>query len=150
MSPPTAKLAKFVHLFLRGGFGHCKDRLGECEENICDLARPHLCPPYWFPKRCKRKSSGADKIIRLGRLSARGPDSDCAAQGKRDELLESLLDIGEAAVISLAPEPKASQVLMDERKARKVARAIYGLQPIGTARILVEAKKKNLLPDIAS
>ena len=73
-----------------------------------------------------------------------------SAQGKRDELLESLLDIGEAAVISLAPEPKASQVLMDERKARKVARAIYGLQPIGTARILVEAKKKNLLPDIAS
>ena len=69
---------------------------------------------------------------------------------KRDELLESLLDIGEAAVISLAREQKASLVLIDERKARKVARDIYDLQPIGTARILVEAKKKNLLPDIAS
>ena len=69
---------------------------------------------------------------------------------KRDALLESLLDIGEAAVISLAREQKASLVLIDERKARKVARDIYGLQPIGTARILVEAKRKNLLPEIAS
>ena len=64
---------------------------------------------------------------------------------KRDELLESLLDIGEAAVISLAREQKATLVLIDERKARKVARDIYGLQPIGTARILVEAKRNNLL-----
>jgi hypothetical protein len=29
-------------------------------------------------------------------------------------------------------------VLIDERKARTVARDIYSLQPIGTARILVE------------
>jgi predicted nucleic acid-binding protein len=69
---------------------------------------------------------------------------------KRDQLLESLLDIGAAAVISLAREQKATLVLIDERKARKVARDIYGLQPIGTARILVEAKRKHLLPDIAS
>ena len=69
---------------------------------------------------------------------------------KSDELLESLLDIGEAAVISLAREQKATLVLIAERKARKVARDVYGLQPIGTARILVEAEKKNLLPDIAA
>ena len=41
-------------------------------------------------------------------------------------------------------------MLIDEHKARKVARDVYGLQPIGTARLLVEAKKKNLLPDIAA
>ena len=68
----------------------------------------------------------------------------------RDALLESLLDVGEAAVISLAREQGATLVLIDERKARKVARDIYGLQPIGSARILVEAKKKHLLPDVAS
>ncbi len=71
-------------------------------------------------------------------------------QGKRDALLESLLDVGEAAVISLAREQQSAVVLIDERKARKVARDIYGLHPIGTVRILVEAKKKKLLPDIAS
>jgi uncharacterized protein len=69
---------------------------------------------------------------------------------KRDELLESLLDVGEAAVISLPREQEVTLVPIDERKARKVARDIYGLQPIGTARILVEAKRKNLLPEIAS
>jgi uncharacterized protein len=69
---------------------------------------------------------------------------------KRDVLLESLLDSGEAAVISLAREQNAALVLIDERKARKIARDIYGLQTIGTARILVEAKRKNLLPEIAS
>ena len=50
----------------------------------------------------------------------------------------------------MALEEKATIVLIDERKARKVARDIYGLQPIGTTRILVEAKKKSLLPEITS
>ena len=69
---------------------------------------------------------------------------------KPDALLASLLDIGEAAVISLAREQRATLVLIDERKARKIARDVYRLQPIGTARILVEAKKNNLIPEIAS
>ena len=70
-------------------------------------------------------------------------------QKPSDALLESLLDVGEAAVISLAREQQSVVVLIDERKARKVARDVYGLQPIGRARILVEAKKRKLLPDIA-
>lgn len=57
--------------------------------------------------------------------------------------------ISEAAVINLARQQNGTLVLIDERKARKVARDIYGLQPIGTARILVEAKRKNLLSKIA-
>jgi len=69
---------------------------------------------------------------------------------QNDVLLSALLDAGEAAVIALAREQGISMVLIDERKARKVARDICGLQPIGTARILVEAKKKSLLPEIAS
>ena len=73
-----------------------------------------------------------------------------ASPKQDDELLAALLDGGEAAVINLARERNIKLVLIDERKARKVARDIYGLQPIGTARILVEAKKKNLLAEIAS
>jgi predicted nucleic acid-binding protein len=69
---------------------------------------------------------------------------------QNDVLLSALLDAGEAAGIALAREQGISTVLIDERKARKVARDIYGLQPIGTARILVEAKRKSLLPEIAS
>lgn len=69
---------------------------------------------------------------------------------RNDELLAALLDAGEAAVIDLAREQDIRLVLIDERKARKVARDIYGLQPIGTARVLVEAKRKGLLTEIAT
>lgn len=48
---------------------------------------------------------------------------------QNDVLLSALLDAGEAAVIALAREQRISMVLIDERKARKVARDICGLQP---------------------
>jgi predicted nucleic acid-binding protein len=70
-------------------------------------------------------------------------------RGGGDVLLESLLDPGEAAVITLAREQRADAVLIDERKARKVARDIHGLQVIGTARVLVEAKRRGWLKEIA-
>jgi predicted nucleic acid-binding protein len=39
-------------------------------------------------------------------------------------------------------------VLIDERKARKIARSVYGLNVIGTARLLVEAKKNGLIDSV--
>lgn len=65
-----------------------------------------------------------------------------------DPLLQNILDIGEASVIQLAREAKADYVLIDERKARKIARDIFGLKVIGTARILVEAKRKGILNNV--
>ena len=41
-------------------------------------------------------------------------------------------------------------VLIDERKARKIARTIYGLHVIGSARVLVEAKKRGLLDNVGA
>lgn len=65
--------------------------------------------------------------------------------GAIDDLLMSVPDEGEASVIQLAREISARQVLIDERKARKIARAVYGLNVIGTAGILVRAKRKGAL-----
>ena len=65
-----------------------------------------------------------------------------------DPLLRTSLDSGEAAVIGLAIELNANPVLIDERKARKIARTIYGLHVIGSARVLVEAKKRGLLDNV--
>jgi hypothetical protein len=62
-----------------------------------------------------------------------------------DPLLATVLDKGEASVIQLAREANADYVLIDERKARKVSRDIFGFKVIGTARILVEAKRKGIL-----
>ena len=67
-----------------------------------------------------------------------------------DPLLKTSLDAGEAAVVGLARELGLNLVLIDERKARKIARTIYGLQVIGSARILVEAKRSGLLDNVGA
>lgn len=67
-----------------------------------------------------------------------------------DPLLRTSLDSGEAAVIGLARELSANLVLIDERKARKIARTIYGLHVIGSARVLVEAKRHGLLDNVGA
>ncbi len=65
-----------------------------------------------------------------------------------DPLLQTVLDYGEASVIQLAREMKADYVLIDERKGRKIAREIFSLKVIGTARILVEAKRKGIIDSV--
>jgi predicted nucleic acid-binding protein len=70
--------------------------------------------------------------------------------GTYDPLLAAHLDVGEASVIQLASELGLNEVLFDERKARKIARHIYNLNVIGTAGILLEAKRKGLIDNIAS
>ncbi len=65
-----------------------------------------------------------------------------------DPLLRSVLDGGEAAVIQSARELGSDYVLIDERKARKVARKIYGMRVIGTARILVESKQRGFVDNV--
>lgn len=65
-----------------------------------------------------------------------------------DPLLAGLLDAGEAAVIQLARTLNVSQVLIDERKGRKVARDVYGLSTIGTVRVLLDAKQRGLIDTV--
>ena len=65
-----------------------------------------------------------------------------------EPLLGTLLDKGEASVIHLAREIGADFVLIDERKARKIARKIYGSRVVGSVRILVEAKHRGLISSV--
>ena len=62
-----------------------------------------------------------------------------------DPLLVSLLDIGEARAIELAKLHHPSLLLMDEARGRRVARDVYGMQVVGTGRVLVEAKRAGFL-----
>lgn len=66
-----------------------------------------------------------------------------------DALLRSALGEGESAVIQLAIEREADYTLIDERKARKIARGIYGLNVIGCAGVLVRAKHGRLIDNVA-
>ncbi len=67
-----------------------------------------------------------------------------------DPLLEALLDRGEAEVLQTAVSLNADWVLIDERKARKVARTVYDLSVVGTVGILIEAKRRGLIPEIGN
>ena len=62
-----------------------------------------------------------------------------------EPLLLAELDAGEASVIQAAREQGVKGVLMDERRARRVASTIYGLAVKGTCAVLLEAKARGLI-----
>lgn len=62
-------------------------------------------------------------------------------------LLRTDLDRGEAEAIVLAKEVGADYFLVDEKKARRIARNC-GLKIMGTLGVVVLGVKKGLLPDV--
>lgn len=69
-------------------------------------------------------------------------------EGDVDPLLLAQLDAGESAVIALALQRKTASVLIDERRARKIARQVYGLNVVGTVGILLESKNAGLIDNV--
>ena len=61
--------------------------------------------------------------------------------------LRTQLDEGEAAAIALAMELGDVFVILDDKKARRVARQI-GLNVIGTVGVLLRAKRQGIVPTI--
>jgi len=57
------------------------------------------------------------------------------------------LDRGEAESIALAAELRADLVLLDERRARRIASRL-GLRYVGLVGILIEAKRRSKLPAV--
>jgi predicted nucleic acid-binding protein len=65
-----------------------------------------------------------------------------------EPLLAKELGPGEAAVIASAHRLHAKLVLIDERRARRIAEQAYGLRVKGSAGILVSAKRAGLVPAV--
>jgi predicted nucleic acid-binding protein len=63
-------------------------------------------------------------------------------------LLTPRLHRGECEALSLAAEIHASRVLMDERAGRLAASEL-GLQCVGLLGILIDARRRNLIPHLA-
>jgi predicted nucleic acid-binding protein len=61
--------------------------------------------------------------------------------------LNTQLGLGEAEAIAVATESPGSVLLLDDKKARRVARQM-GLAIIGTIGLLVHAKKRGIVPAI--
>lgn len=67
------------------------------------------------------------------------------------ELADSLtppLDLGEAEAIALALELDAHVLIIDEQAGRRTAKAL-GLNIIGLLGLLIEAKRRSLIPAVA-
>lgn len=71
-----------------------------------------------------------------------------APQALPEPLLDLELGPGEAAVIAAAHRLQAQLVLIDERRARRIAEQAYGLRVRGSAGILVSAKRAGLIPAV--
>jgi predicted nucleic acid-binding protein len=65
-----------------------------------------------------------------------------------DPLLTTELDLGEASVIQAARDLNLCVVLIDERRARRIAVEAYGLEVRGTCAVLVQAKRRGLLAKV--
>ncbi|MCX7241602.1 MAG: DUF3368 domain-containing protein [Burkholderiales bacterium] len=65
-----------------------------------------------------------------------------------DPLLVMELDAGEADVISLARHLAPCMAIIDERRGRRIAQQVYGLNVKGTAGILVEARRRGLIDNV--
>ena len=61
--------------------------------------------------------------------------------------LETIVDKGEASAIALALEINDSVLIIDEKKGRKLAKQL-DIHIIGTLKILLIAKKKEIIPSI--
>lgn len=73
----------------------------------------------------------------------------CTHPGSVELLLVHELGPGEAAVIALAKAESAEMVILDEKKARRIATHVYGLKVKGSAGVLIQAKKAGHLRAIA-
>jgi predicted nucleic acid-binding protein len=65
-----------------------------------------------------------------------------------DPLLVTELDAGEASVIQAARDHGITGVLIDERRARRIAAEAYGLEVRGTCAVLLRAKRMGELSSI--
>lgn len=83
---------------------------------------------------------GAQEVAALSWLTP------CVVEPPPDALLCDELGAGEAEVITLALRTGAREVLLDERRARRIAEVAYKLPVRGTAGLLVAAKRAQLIP----
>lgn len=90
----------------------------------------------------KKFGFDTDQIVQASWIMVQDP--------KNQELVSQLeleLDKGESSAIALAIELKAHNLIIDEKKGRKIAHEL-GIEVIGLIGILLEAKEKKLIKEI--
>jgi predicted nucleic acid-binding protein len=116
------------------------DRLGLLRDLFGAFRVPEEVASEW--RQGGTKSTGLDALQRATWIETE------ALPHAPDPLLVSLLALGEARASELAKRHHPCLLLMDESRGRRVARDVYGMQVVGTGRILVEAKRAGLLDTV--
>ena len=96
-----------------------------------------------FFKETTRKGKRKASVIKKWGKNRKADVFDIKAK----TALELIIDEGEAEVIVLAQEKHIDLVIIDEDKARKVAK-LNGLNVTGTIGVLLDAKKQGKIPQI--
>jgi predicted nucleic acid-binding protein len=113
------------------------DELGLLAQVVQHIVIPEA---VWHEVTYDLERPGAERIYSASWIEVR------SVRAIPSELLV-LLDRGEAEVIALAETVTDAEVVLDERAARAVA-TTRGLKIIGSAGLLVRAKRQRLITDV--
>ena len=107
---------------------------------------PSLYREVLLPSEVLRELRHPNAPTEVARWAGILPDWVVVKQSKLNQLtgLDGL-DAGERAAIALAVGTNANVLLIDERKARRIAESIFGLTVFGTLGILSAAHKAHLI-----
>lgn len=114
--------------------------------NLLSLLRD-LYTEVWIPREVENEFLAIDETLHREVLNKAPWIKTVDLTNPQSAAIYEGLDDGEAEVLALANEHKASFVIIDEKKARREAERV-GLIVKGTAGILLEAKKKGLIDTI--
>lgn len=105
---------------------------------------PRVLVPETVVAELQEKEAGdADEIARVLAVA-----EIVSLPAPPEALLLHELDAGEAAVIHSAMTMGTGRVLLDDRKARRIAAAAYNLEVRGTGALLIAAKARGLITQV--
>ncbi|MHB8523812.1 MAG: DUF3368 domain-containing protein [Limisphaerales bacterium] len=109
---------------------------------------PRLFDQVWVPVAVQRELTGSRRFAGTREVFGQPWLKVASPSEPVDPFLASQLDPGEAAVLTLARQFKNVEVLIDERKGRRVAERVYGLRILGTGGCLLRAKAAGLIAGV--
>jgi predicted nucleic acid-binding protein len=108
----------------------------------------HLFGRLLVPEAVVQELSQAARLPEASRILATRVIERVTLAKPPDPMLVVELGLGEAQVIAAALEKGCDRVLIDERKARRVASVVYGLKVIGTGGLLLKSKQQGLIATV--
>jgi uncharacterized protein len=121
--------------------------------NLCAIGQIQILLELYgmvrIPDAVQMELHASPRIASLARAAEEGGifSVSSAYNTRTASLLRHTLDSGEAAAIALALETNAELLLMDERLGRSIAKQA-GIRIMGVLGVLVEAKKRLIIPEI--